>query len=231
MKRYLLFSCITCIQYTFNQELHYYVFQKRWPTTHVVLITPPPIDEDGRLRWTSYLFCFTISSFSFFFFSLLCVCDYFYWGLGGGWWENRYPFPGDNSGIVERTNKSAGTYAKACLAVASECKIPAIDLWTKMQNIPGWQKACLRYSHSLHFFCFQFSALHNENGRMNSYFYSLKNEFILNCVQWWIAPYSWWEQDCFWTSFGEAERERGEFGNSTMSSPKDPIWYSSKWSP
>lgn len=72
------------------------------------------------------------------------------------WWENRYPFPGDNSGVVERTNKSAGTYAKACLAVASECKIPAIDLWTKMQNIPRWQKACLRYSHSLHFFSFQF---------------------------------------------------------------------------
>lgn len=123
---------------------------------------------------------FLFSSFHYY----VCVIIFIGgWVVGCGWWENRYPFPGDNSGIVERTNKSAGTYAKACLAVASECKIPAIDLWTKMQNIPGWQKACLRYSHSLHFFCFQFSALHNENGRMNSYFYSLKNEFILNCVQ------------------------------------------------
>lgn len=78
--------------------------QKRWPTTHVVLITPPPIDEKGRLL---------------------------------------YPFLGDGSGLPERTNESAGTYAKACLAVASECQIPVIDLWNKMQNVPGWQKACL----------------------------------------------------------------------------------------
>lgn len=26
-------------------------FKKRWPTTHVVLVTPPPIDEDARLRY------------------------------------------------------------------------------------------------------------------------------------------------------------------------------------
>lgn len=30
-------------------------FQKRWPTTRILLISPPPIDEDGRLRYDSAL--------------------------------------------------------------------------------------------------------------------------------------------------------------------------------
>lgn len=29
----------------------FFEFQKRWPTTHVLLITPPPIDEEARLRY------------------------------------------------------------------------------------------------------------------------------------------------------------------------------------
>ncbi|KAI5657282.1 hypothetical protein M9H77_26075 [Catharanthus roseus] len=79
--------------------------KRRWPTTLIVLITPPPIDEDGRI---------------------LC------------------PFVEDNSGLPERTNESAGSYAKACLAVASDSQVFAVDIWTKMQQFPGWHKACLR---------------------------------------------------------------------------------------
>ncbi|MCH86235.1 GDSL esterase/lipase, partial [Trifolium medium] len=74
---------------------------KRWPTTHVLLITPPPIDEDARLR---------------------------------------YPYVENPEGLPERTNEAAGEYARACIAVATECRIPSIDLWTKMQQSPDWKK-------------------------------------------------------------------------------------------
>ena len=47
-------------------------------------------------------------------------------------------------GLPERTNESAGAYAKACIAVAGECGVPVVDLWTKMQQFPDWQNAYLR---------------------------------------------------------------------------------------
>ncbi|XP_048325891.1 GDSL esterase/lipase At5g45920 isoform X2 [Ziziphus jujuba] len=43
----------------------------------------------------------------------------------------------------ERTNEAAGDYAKACIAVAGECGIPVVDLWTKMQQFSDWKKAYL----------------------------------------------------------------------------------------
>ncbi|GAU39596.1 hypothetical protein TSUD_384790 [Trifolium subterraneum] len=76
-------------------------FKKRWPTTHVLLITPPPIDEEARLR---------------------------------------YPYVENPEGLPERTNEAAGEYARACIAVATECQIPFIDLWTKMQQSPDWKQ-------------------------------------------------------------------------------------------
>jgi len=48
-------------------------------------------------------------------------------------------------GLPERTNEAAGEYAKACISVANECQIPFIDLWTKMQLFPGWEKVYLRF--------------------------------------------------------------------------------------
>ncbi|CAA3008102.1 GDSL esterase lipase At5g45920 [Olea europaea subsp. europaea] len=91
----------------YRKNLHAIIafLKKRWPSVRILLITPPPIDEDGRLQ---------------------------------------NPFVENESGLPERTNEAAGRYAKACLAVAAECGIPAVDLWTKMQQIPGWQKAYLR---------------------------------------------------------------------------------------
>ncbi|WOL08263.1 hypothetical protein Cni_G17015 [Canna indica] len=83
--------------------------KERWPSTVVMLITPPPIDEDGRLKDAS----------------------------------------GDNSGLPERTNESAGAYAKACISVAEELGLPVIDVWSKMQQVPNWEKSCLR--DGLHF--------------------------------------------------------------------------------
>ncbi|KAF5472988.1 hypothetical protein F2P56_009640 [Juglans regia] len=79
--------------------------KKRWPRIQILLITPPPIDEDGRLR---------------------------------------YPYTDNPSGQPERTNEAASAYAKTCVAVARECEIPVVDLWTKMQQFPDWEKACLR---------------------------------------------------------------------------------------
>lgn len=84
--------------------------KERWPSTVVILITPPPIDEDGRLR---------------------------------------FPFGDNPPGLPERTNQSAGAYAKACIAVAKESGIPVIDIWSKMQQFPNWEKSFLR--DGLHF--------------------------------------------------------------------------------
>ncbi|KAL3617054.1 hypothetical protein CASFOL_039448 [Castilleja foliolosa] len=92
----------------YKSNLHSIIafIKKRWPTTRIILITPPPIDEDGRLK---------------------------------------YPYIDNVSGLPERTNEAAGHYAKQCLAVAAEYDdILAIDLWTKMQQVPGWQKLYLR---------------------------------------------------------------------------------------
>lgn len=51
----------------------------------------------------------------------------------------------DSSGLPERTNDSAGAYAKACLAVATGSNIPVIDIWSIMQQFLGWEKSFLRY--------------------------------------------------------------------------------------
>nr|GLL28893.1 GDSL esterase/lipase At5g45920 [Ipomoea trifida] len=61
----------------------------------------------------------------------------------GGDYKCRYPYGENNSGLPERTYEAAGTYAKACLAVAAELGIPSVDLWTKVQEVPDWQTACL----------------------------------------------------------------------------------------
>ena len=58
----------------------------------------------------------------------------------------RYPFGDNPSGLPERTNESAGAYAKACIAVAKESGIPVIDIWSKMQQFPNWEKIFLRYA-------------------------------------------------------------------------------------
>ncbi|KFK31506.1 hypothetical protein AALP_AA6G121500 [Arabis alpina] len=78
--------------------------KNRWPHTVIILVTPPPIDEEARLR---------------------------------------YPYTENMTGIPERTNEAAGSYAKASLTVAKECQIAAIDLWSKMQEILNWQTECL----------------------------------------------------------------------------------------
>ncbi|KAL2344912.1 hypothetical protein Fmac_006197 [Flemingia macrophylla] len=86
----------------YKQNLHSIVsfFKKHWPTIHVLLITPPPIDEEARLR-------------------------YFY--------------AVNPRGLPERTNETTGEYARACIAVAEECGVPVIDLWSKMQQCPDWR--------------------------------------------------------------------------------------------
>ena len=59
--------------------------------------------------------------------------------------ECRYPYAHDFSGLPERTNAAAGLYAKACLEVARQCGLRAIDVWSRMQRFHGWEKSFLRY--------------------------------------------------------------------------------------
>ncbi|XP_073054016.1 GDSL esterase/lipase At5g45920-like [Primulina eburnea] len=108
----------------YKQNLHAIVafLKKQWPSSCVLLITPPPIDEAARLL---------------------------------------HPLSDNSSGLPERTNEAAGNYSKACLAVASECGVAAVDLWTKMQQFPGWQKAYLVYM------CFFFCSKSFHRNRVN----------------------------------------------------------------
>ncbi|KAK2642216.1 hypothetical protein Ddye_023979 [Dipteronia dyeriana] len=90
----------------YKQNLHYIVsfLKNQWPTTLILLMTPPPIDEEGRLK---------------------------------------HPYVENPTGLPERTNDAAGAYAKACIEVAGERGFPVINLWTKMQQFPNWQKVYL----------------------------------------------------------------------------------------
>ncbi|CAI8591044.1 unnamed protein product [Vicia faba] len=99
--RYSAFQHVPIREYKENLRSIVSFFKKLWPTTHVLLITPPPIDEEARLR---------------------------------------YPYMDNPENLPERTNEAAGEYARACIAVATECQVPVIDLWTKMQHSSGWEK-------------------------------------------------------------------------------------------
>ncbi|XP_058100710.1 GDSL esterase/lipase At5g45920 [Magnolia sinica] len=90
----------------YKQNLHAIIsfIKKQWATTFILLITPPPIDEEGRLQ---------------------------------------HPYGESPDGLPERTNEAAGAYAKACISVANESSLPVVDIWSKMQQFPGWEKACL----------------------------------------------------------------------------------------
>ncbi|KAJ4765802.1 GDSL esterase/lipase [Rhynchospora pubera] len=88
----------------------YACIKKIWPSTIVIFITPPPVDDEARVR--------------------LLPED-------------------DTSGLPERKNEVAGEFAKACIAVAKDCSSPVIDIWSKMQQMPDWEKSAL--SDGLHF--------------------------------------------------------------------------------
>ncbi|VFQ88520.1 unnamed protein product [Cuscuta campestris] len=55
----------------------------------------------------------------------------------------RNPYGNNTPGLPERTNGAAGAYAQACLRVATELGVPSVDLWTKVQQVPDWETACL----------------------------------------------------------------------------------------
>ncbi|KAK1268684.1 GDSL esterase/lipase [Acorus gramineus] len=99
------FQHVPVEEYRLNLLSLLQLIRSRWPTTILLLITPPPIDEDGRLR---------------------------------------FPYADDRSGLPERTNAFAGTYRNACIDAAEELAVPVVDLWTKMQRFPGWEKNLLR---------------------------------------------------------------------------------------
>nr|XP_010940177.1 GDSL esterase/lipase At5g62930 isoform X1 [Elaeis guineensis] len=73
----------------------------------VVLITPPPVDEDGRKEYA------------------------------------RSVYGEKAATLPERTNEMTGVYASQCVHLAEELHIPCINLWSQMQETPGWQKKFL----------------------------------------------------------------------------------------
>ncbi|XP_020251368.1 GDSL esterase/lipase At5g45920 isoform X2 [Asparagus officinalis] len=99
------FQSVPLDEYRQNLKAICSSLKERWPDTAVILITPPPIDEEGRLK---------------------------------------NPYVEDNSGLPDRTNESAGAYARACGEVAKESGIQVIDIWSKMQQYLGWEKSFLR---------------------------------------------------------------------------------------
>ncbi|EHA8591085.1 putative GDSL esterase/lipase [Cocos nucifera] len=133
--------------------------KERWPSTVVILITPPPVDENGRLRYPfgdnpSGLPERTNESAGAYAKACIAVAKESGIPVIDIWskmqqfpnWEKvflRYPFGDNPSGLPERTNESAGAYAKACIAVAKESGIPVIDIWSKMQQFPNWEKVFL----------------------------------------------------------------------------------------
>ncbi|GER38513.1 GDSL esterase/lipase At5g62930 [Striga asiatica] len=75
--------------------------------TLVVLITPPPVDEQGRREFARSLY-------------------------------------GDKASEVhDRTNEVTGKYANKCVDLANELGLPSVNLWSKMQEIDGWEKKFL----------------------------------------------------------------------------------------
>ncbi|KAL4198771.1 hypothetical protein AMTRI_Chr03g141750 [Amborella trichopoda] len=90
-------------QYKENLLKIVYHIKESIPAVLVVLITPPPVDEVGRIEYARSLY-------------------------------------GENAKPPERTNEMAGMYAKTCMEVAAELNVPSINLWSKMQETPDWQK-------------------------------------------------------------------------------------------
>ena len=101
----------------------------------IVLITPPPIDEEGRKEYAMYNSFCPLPGFSFIilFENLYeyCVVDRSLYG------EKAMELP-------ERTNEVTGTYANGCVEVAKELGVASVNLWSKMQETQGWQKKFLR---------------------------------------------------------------------------------------
>lgn len=101
-----------------------------------MLITPPPIDLDGRREYAryNYIFCFFVlfSQISITRVILLLAC------------EIRSMYGDKVSKVADRTNEVTGTYAEQCVAIAKELGLPSINLWSKMQETNGWQRTFLR---------------------------------------------------------------------------------------
>ncbi|CAM8940136.1 unnamed protein product [Rhodiola kirilowii] len=94
------FQHVPIDEYKKNLQAIVSFFKKRWPATEVILISPPPIDDEVR---------------------------------------PLYPYVENLSGLPERTNDAAGTFAHAAVEAAKESGVLVIDLWTIMQKNPDWK--------------------------------------------------------------------------------------------
>ena len=63
--------------------------------------------------------------------------------VAGAWVILVTPPPVNEKLIKSRTQGNTGAYAKACLDVAREMNLPAVDLFMKLQEEPGWEKSAL----------------------------------------------------------------------------------------
>lgn len=77
--------------------------------------------------------------------------------------EQRFAYQklryGDKAtGVLERTLENSGKYAEACQAVATELKLPCLNLWDKFQTVQDWPKFLsdgLHFSKEGHDFVFE----------------------------------------------------------------------------
>ncbi|KAL0356097.1 UNVERIFIED_CONTAM: GDSL esterase/lipase [Sesamum radiatum] len=132
------------------------------PNTLVVLITPPPIDVEGRRAYARSLYgdkasetpdrtneatgvyakeCVTLAN-------ELGLPSVDLWSKmqETDGWQKKFlrSLYGDKAlETPDRTNEATGVYAKQCVTLANELGLPSLNLWSKMQETDGWQKKFL----------------------------------------------------------------------------------------
>ncbi|CAM6106627.1 unnamed protein product [Calypogeia fissa] len=116
----------------YTENLHRIVahLKKQSNSTHIVLITPPPVDitgcmQGGELTIVLYLY---VSS-NYFFWAVNCTdLDFLLRSLYG---DKADPLP-------ERTNETTRLYAEACVAVAKETGASVLNIWSIFQQTDNW---------------------------------------------------------------------------------------------
>ncbi|CAK9137590.1 unnamed protein product [Ilex paraguariensis] len=155
------------------------------PTMLVVLITPPPVYEEGRKEYARSLYgenamelpertnevtgeyakqCVELAK-------ELGLPSINLWSKmqETEGWQTKFlrSLYGENAmELPERTNEVTGEYAKQCVELAKELGLPSINLWSKMQETEGWQTKFL--SDGLHLTAEGNAVVHQEVVRVFS---------------------------------------------------------------
>lgn len=61
----------------------------------------------------------------------------------GAWLVVVTPPPVDEARVKSRAMEHTALYAEACREVAAQMRVPVVDIFSRLQEEPGWKKACL----------------------------------------------------------------------------------------